>query len=348
MKERLEAVPDAFLMYFCLPMVSVIIPFFNAEQTLDSAVKSILSQTYDNFELLLVNNASTDKSGELAKRWAEKDARIKVLFEEKQGVVYAHNRGWQEAKGQYIARMDADDVALPHRLEKQVSYLEENPEVGLVSGRIKHVDGQPDGRGISHFVDWVNEVHSTNDIALKRFVETPIINPSILCRREVMEEQGSYEDGDFPEDYELWLRYLDKGVNLAKVDDYVLEWKDSDDRLTRTDDRYAVSAFYAIKTEYLAKWLRQNGHDHVWVWGAGRVSRRRSDLLLDYGISIQGYIDLTPKKEGQLDYLHFEEIPKPGKLFILSYVANRGAREEIQKFLITRGYVEGIDFMLVS
>lgn len=102
------------------PEISVILPFYNAEKTLETAVESILNQSFSNFELLLIDNCSTDKSFSIAQKLAKKDPRIWLLTEENPGVAHAMNCGLKNAHGKFIARMDADDISLPARLEKQV------------------------------------------------------------------------------------------------------------------------------------------------------------------------------------------------------------------------------------
>ena len=151
--------------------VSVVIPFKNAEYTLSEAILSIQKQTLRECEILLIDNASTDRSLEIALRHQANDPRIKVISEPKQGVVAANNLGVQEAQGKYIARMDADDVAFPERLEKQVTFLEQNPSIGVVSGLVEHWSQVEDSRGIAHFVGWVNSLTTIKDIYLNRFIE---------------------------------------------------------------------------------------------------------------------------------------------------------------------------------
>ena len=155
-----------------------------------------------------------------------------------------------------------------------------------------------------------------------------------------------YEEGDFPEDYEFFLRLQQHNVMMQKVHATVLRWVDSSNRLTRVDPRYSTDAFFRIKAKYLANWLAVNNpHDpYILVWGAGRVSRKRSAYLKAYGVKIQGYIDVVKKK----GIIHFEDIPSKEMCFIVSYVSNRGARDEIRSFLVTRGYEEGVHFIMAS
>ncbi len=191
------------------PEISVILPFFNAETTLKAAAESMLNQSFEDFELLLVDNNSTDKSAEIAEKLALFDSRIHILNELKQGVANAMNCGLKNAKGKFLARMDADDIAHQNRLEKQVHFLRENTEIGFVGSEVKYVPHNKNTAGFQRFVDWANSFHSPEEIELNRFVEIPVVNPTILFRREIFEKHGACLDGDFPEDYEMQLRYLD-------------------------------------------------------------------------------------------------------------------------------------------
>lgn len=328
------------------PAISVVLPFFNAEQTLSPAIESVLGQTLSDFELILVDNNSKDRSPEIAQKFSS-DRRVSLTRETKQGVAWASNFGYHLAKAPLIARMDADDVMVPNRLEKQLAFMQAYPKIGLVGGRVKYL-GDEANQGFVHYVNWSNKLVSPKEIELNRFVELPVVNPTFMFRKSLLLRHGGYKDGDFPEDYEMLLRWMDKGVQVGKLTDVILEWSDLKGRLTRTDPRYSEEAFFRIKAQYLAKWLEQNvpGRE-IWIWGAGKLSRRRSDFLHRYGISINGYIDVR-NRALSLPCIHFEDIPKPGHIFILSYVSNRGKREEVRQFLIDQGYQEGKDFLLAA
>lgn len=333
-----------------MPEVSVILPYFNAENTLADAVESILNQAFYSFELLLVNNNSTDKSLSVAQSLAEKDSRIRLLSETKQGVDYAMNCGLENSRGRFIARMDADDISYPERLEKQVRFLEENPETGLVGSFVKYVSHSQRTDGFQRFVQWANSFFSSEEIELYRFMEIPVVNPTIMFRRELFEKLGGCRQGDFPEDYEMQLRFLDAGVKMAKIPEPLLEWQDYSTRLTRTDERYTTEAFFRIKARYFKKWSEQNNpfHPEIWVWGAGRKTRQRARLLENEGLKIQGFIDIVIGKTTQKTTLHFSEIPPPGEMFIVPMVMKYGAQELIRKNLLDRNYSEGKDFIFLA
>lgn len=330
--------------------ISVLLPFYNAEKTIDRAIRSIADQERDDFECILVDNNSSDGSRLIAEQWVARDKRFRLLSESRQGVMYASNRGAEEALGTYLARMDADDVALPERLRLQSEFLDLNSEYGAVAGRVLHVGDPNSTGGFRRFVEWSNSLCSYEEIYLRRFIEAPIVNPTAMWRRSVMEQHGMYRAGPFPEDYEMWLRWLDQGVKIAKLEEVILEWHDSEQRLTRTDPIYSDRSFYEIKSRYLALWLTENNsfHPEVAVWGASRISRRRARMVEEHGISINTYIDTKKGRQIERGIIYYEDLPPAGQMFILTYIRQMDNRERIQTFLEDRGYVEGRDYLLVS
>ena len=333
-----------------IPIVSVILPFYNAELSLNRAIESIAFQSLKQFECILINNNSTDTSLKIAEYWTQKDARFKLISEQKQGVVFASNAGSNVARGKYVARMDADDFACHNRLELQVKFLESELDYDAVAGLVNYISHSENTEGFSRYVKWVNSVQSYQDILNKQFIESIIVNPSAMWRKSFSDKYGMYKDGDFPEDYEMWLRWLSKGLKIKKLSETVLDWYDSDTRLTRTHKNYSDKAFYKIKTKYLANWLVDNNplYPQIAVWGASRISRRRASLLKQYGIKIECYIDISRKRKLDLEVIYYADIPKASDLFILCYIKQSNARVEIQKFLHSRGYQEGLNYLMIS
>ncbi len=309
-----------------------------------------MGQSFNNFELLLINNNSTDNSLLIARQLAMKDPRIRLMEERKPGVANAMNCGLLNAQGKYLARMDADDISLPCRLEKQRQFLNKNPEIGLVGTQVNYIPHNSNTAGFKRFVDWSNSFCSPEEIERNRFVEIPVVNPTIFFRREIFEKFGGNLNGSFPEDYEMQLRFLEAGVKMAKLNEQLLEWHDYSTRLTRTDERYSADAFLRIKAKYFKIWSGKNNrfHPEIWVWGAGRKTRQRTKLLEKEGIKIKGFIDIVKDKTTRAETVFFEEIPKPGKIFIVSMVTKHDAHKQIKKFLLKTGYVEGVDFIMMG
>ncbi len=331
---------------FALPEVSIILPYFNAERTIGNAIQSVLNQTFINFELLCVNNNSTDKSSEIVRKFAKKDKRIKQLSEYKQGVAYASEAALQVAKAPFVARMDADDICKPARIEKQLNFLKQHSDIDVVGSMVEYA-GSADNKGIQLYIDKTNKRITHKEISLFQFSELQVINPTLFFRKKIAIEYGFYRHGNFPEDYEMFLRWLHNGVKFYKLPEKLLIWHDSENRLTRTDLRYSTQAFYETKSPYIAEYSKQHNpyHPEVVVWGGGRKSMQRAKILMKYGLKIKFYIDI---KKNKPNTKHFETIQKPDNFFILSYVANRGADQIIENYLEQRGFKNGKDFLIVA
>ena len=337
------------------PEVSVLLPAAGPAPWLNQSIESMLGQTEPGFELLLIDDGLIPPihARDIVGR---DDPRVRWLATEAphRGLVAALSLGLAAARGRFIARMDADDVSHPERLAHQAHRLRECPELGLVSCRVRYDCAGGEGLGYARHVDWCNRLLTREQIDLYRFVDSPCPHPTVMFRAELPGSLGGYRAGPFPEDYELWLRWLDAGVAMEKMDEELLVWRDSPGRLSRTDPRYATDAFYEIKAQYLARWsqARNPFHPHVTVWGAGRITRRRMRPLEAHGLRIDAFVDIDPNKVGRLvegrPVIAPDELPEPGRCFVLSYVGARGAGARIEAYLNGRGYQVGRDYLLAA
>jgi glycosyltransferase involved in cell wall biosynthesis len=336
------------------PPISVVLPAFNAATTVARAVDSIRRQTWTDWELIVVDDGSKDGTGPIVRALASREPRVRVVTTAHRGIATALNTGVDEARGQFIARMDADDEAHAERLGQQLSLFEHHGELGLVGSLVEFGGDRANAAGYALHVDWMNGLVTPQEIALNRFVESPFAHPSVMFRRELVDRYGGYRQGDFPEDYELWLRWLDAGVVMAKAPHVLLTWHDAASRLSRTDARYEMEAFYRCKAGFLARWLGRQGalSRRILVWGAGRPTRRRAEHLAAHGVVIGGYIDIDPRKKGRRfagrTVIGPEDLPPPPEVFVLSYVGKRGARELVRAALRSRAFIEGRDFIMAA
>ncbi len=342
------------------PRVSVCLPCRNAARTLPAALDSLLAQTCTDFEIIAVDDGSDDATWAVLCGYARRDPRLRPVRQPHLGVALAANAAVEAARAPLIARMDADDISLPRRLDVQAALLDAEPSLSVVSGRVRFGGDRRSRQGYAVYVDWLNTLTTPEAISVNRFVESPLSNPSVMFRREVYDRLGGARENTgaspFPEDYEMWLRWLERGARAGKVDEDVLIWNDPPTRLSRTHAAYSLDAFARIKAQYLWRWLARTNpqHPRVWVWGAGRVSRQRLAHLCDMGLVIEAFVDIDARKIGQsiqaVPVLPREAVPPygPDAPFILTNVGSRGAREEIAAWLMARGYVAGVGFVAVG
>ncbi|MDP8098748.1 glycosyltransferase family 2 protein [Pasteurella atlantica] len=196
-----------------MKLVSVIIPCYNCELYVEEAVRSIINQTYQNLEILVINDGSSDKTESILLKLSEEDSRVKYIKnKENIRLIATLNKGLSLANGEYIARMDADDISLPSRIEKQVAFLEENSDVAICGTNSLHID--ENNMIIGH------SLMPQDDKAVKIFAKyaSPFIHPSVMLRAEQI--KGFSYDANYihAEDFKLWLDILAeyKGYNLKE------------------------------------------------------------------------------------------------------------------------------------
>lgn len=333
-----------------MSVVSILLPFRNASATLDAAIASMVAQTFTDWELLLVNNASTDESPAIAQRWAQRDPRIRILHEPLVGIAHALNTGLAQAKGAYIARMDADDVSLPERLARQLAYLDAHPELGVLGTRTRFESSVERNIGMRAYVYWQNAIITAEQHYLKRFVDAPLAHPTVVFRRDLVERFGGYNSGPLPEDHELWLRWMHGGVRFAKLPEELLVWNDGAERLSRTHANYSVDAFFATKTKWVAKWLSRKfpeGRPLI-VAGTSKLCRERAAQLEAQGLAVHAFTDVKGSGVPGRMFIPHEQLPPAGEAFIVSFISQRGTGDRIAAFLASRGLVEGVDFVLTA
>ena len=329
------------------PLVSVILPVRNGGEYLDQAVSSILAQTAENLELVLIDDHSTDDA---ITNLDLSDPRIKIYASKGQGVVNASNTGFGHSQGKFIARMDADDISLPDRLACQLGYLQQHPEVHIAGTCVEIFSETGIMGGLERYQYWLNSVREPAQVRNQIFIESPLPNPSLMFRRAALHQLGGYRDNGWPEDYDLLLRADAAGMQMGKPDPVLLRWREHESRLTHTDSLYKRERFMRAKTHFLVH-HRLKGR-RVVIWGAGPTGRQIHDLLISEGGTVAGFIDVHPRRiGGQKRGLPVWSIDKTKILeaeMLLIAVGAAGARKEITGHLDLHAKKEGRDYLFVA
>ncbi|HZE95491.1 MAG TPA: glycosyltransferase [Planctomycetota bacterium] len=333
-----------------MPLVSILMPVFNAAATLPAALRSISSQTLREWELIAVNDGSGDASLEILDRAAQKDRRIRVLSGAHVGHIESLRSATALASAPLLARMDADDVMHPRRLLVQVTRLDSPPHVDVLATRVRSIG--PTGEGMRRYIDWQNGLLSHQDLVTNFFVESPIAHPTVLMRRDIFERAGGYHDPGWAEDFDLWHRMRERGARFEKLPRALLSWRDSDRRLTRTHAMYSEKRFYEAKLYFFKR--HPLCKSPVAVWGAGPTGRDWVRDLLRAGIDVPHVIDIDPKKIGRTIANGRVKVVSPDDALstrpglILGAVGSRGARDLIRARLLDQQLAEGRDFLFVA
>jgi glycosyltransferase involved in cell wall biosynthesis len=232
------------------PKVSVVMPVYNGELYIREAIDSILNQTFSDFELIAIDDCSTDSSVKLVESYT--DPRIRLITNSaNRGVRFVANQGYELARAEYIARMDCDDISLPQRLEKEVQYLDRHPEIAVVGAQSIFIDTADK---LHHSQNMLHCAAEPSSIRWTASYECPFVNPSVMFRKQIVwGELGGYdENATFAEDYEMWLRLLRHNYQGANLPEVLVKYRINPQSLTHsTSASIKYQAISPMRKNYL-------------------------------------------------------------------------------------------------
>ncbi len=333
-----------------LPTISILLPVRDAAATIESCLRSIQRQVRTRWECVVADDGSEDGSAELAETLRRDDRRFRVLRLARRGLVPTLDEGLLECHGEYVARMDADDIMHSHRLLVQVTALEESSQLAAVGCRVRLFPTGNVGEGMGRYASWLNSISSPADVGRNAFIECPIAHPSLLIRRAVLADLG-YRDMGWPEDYDLVLRLLSGGHTLGVVPRRLLAWRHLPHRLSRTDPRYHQRAFTACKAAFLSAGFLADT-DTYGLWGYGNTGRELCRALAAHGKRPAYIVELHPGRLG--NRIQGAPVIPPGALTrmfqrpLLVSVAGVEARALIRRDLQQLEWIEGRDYVCAA
>lgn len=256
------------------PAISVILPVYNGEKFLHRAIQSILHQSFPDFELIIINDGSTDRTGEIIE--SETDLRIVYIKNEvNRGLIYSLNKGIDLAKGKYIARMDADDICLPERFYRQTSFLENHDDIAVVASTVILINEKDQETGV-----WELDRKTITLADIKKTMpfKNCIAHPTVMMRSGYAKALGYRRRQKNIEDYDLWLRLLNRGYSIAKIEEPLLLYRIHDDSVTENKimRKNVFFKHLAMKRKFLA-------HEILRGKISGFTFRVISATMMDFG-----------------------------------------------------------------
>lgn len=331
--------------------VSVLLPVRDAREHLPACIASLEGQTWTDFEVVAVDDASCDGSRALLDAWARRDPRVRVLEGPGRGLVAALEAGRVACRGRWLARMDADDIAAPERLRRQLALVERKPELTGCGSLVEYFPPGNVQGGARRYQRWLNGLVEPGAIERDMFVECPLAHPTFFLRADRVEAVGGYRDRGWPEDYDLILRLWAAGARFAKVPEVLLRWREGPGRLSRLAEAYSEDAFRRCKAHFLARTLLRE-RDGAVVWGSGPVGKAFALALKREGVTLRAFVDLSPRKIGQeihgAPVVAPEDVDRFRGAFCVAAVGQPGARAEIRSALAAAGWRETKDFCAVA
>ena len=270
------------------PPITVLLAVYNGQKYLRSAIESVLTQTFNHFEFLIIDDGSTDKTLDILREYARVDGRIRLITRPNKGLTITLNEGLSLATGEYLARMDADDICMPRRFERQFSYLNGHRECVLVGSRVELID--PEGLPIREMC--LEQDHDSIDNAnLNR--GWPVVHPATMMRLAAIKQVGGYRDEfNTLEDLDLFLRLAEVG-KLANLPDILLHYRQHFASVTHSKEKQQNQIRQAIYDQTrarrglppdspppLVRTTPRHAHEqhHFWAWSALKAGNTRTAL----------------------------------------------------------------------
>jgi len=314
---------------------------------LHDCIDSIISQTYQNWELLAVNDHSSDETPQILEEYANKDPRIKFLNSDKPRLIPTLQVGYAQAKGELINRMDSDDKMPDYKIQVLVDEWQKHGTGTVIAGGTKHfVDEGVVGGGFIKYENWLNEVARTSSHYQQIYTECVIPSHCWILHKDDFDAVGAFDPIIYPEDYDLCFRFYKKGFKVVGLDKILHHWRDRENRISRTWEEYKDNRYFAMKMRFFYEIDRDYTRPLV-LWGAGRNGKDMAKILQTYNDTFHWVCD-NEKKIGKDIYdvrlQHFNDVKDLENPQIIVVVSSPDGKKEIQEVFDQWGKKPVIDY----
>ncbi len=327
-------------------LVSILVPFKNTAEFLTECLDSILAQSFTKWELLIVDDHSTDNSYDVVLAFAERESRIKLFKNDGFGIILALRKAFEQSTGEFITRMDSDDRMPPNKLELMLKDLQKYGKRHVALGLVTYFSKDGIGDGYKSYEEWLNRLTKSGNNYSEIYKECVIPSPCWMLHRTDLERCDAFNPEIYPEDYDLAFRFYKHNIKCIPTQNILHYWRDHKNRASRTDDHYAENNFLELKTDYFIE-LDYNPNRPLAIWGAGQKGKKIAKLLRSKNINFQWFCD-NPKKIGKNIYdvllENYHVLSKVNNPQIIIAVANTEEQETIVEYLNGLGLVAGEDY----
>lgn len=310
-------------------------------------LESILQQTYTSWELIAIDDYSTDQSWEILQKYASKHSNIKVFQNNEKGIISALRLAYQNSNGTLITRMDADDKMSSDKIEVLKNNLLKHGEGYLAVGKVAYFSEGDLGNGYQRYAQWLNQLIETGNCFEDIYKECVIPSPAWMISRQDLDSCQAFYPSVYPEDYDLCFRFYEQGIQPIPCDKVVHLWRDHPHRTSRTDSNYADNRFLELKLHYFLQLDYQSDRELI-VWGAGKKGKKTAQYLIEQDIPFT-WICNNQQKIGKNIYgkqlyatNYLSETPSLPQVLLL--VAQPAAQQQIKQQLDAQKLQKQIDY----
>jgi glycosyltransferase involved in cell wall biosynthesis len=278
-------------------LISIIMPVRDAQRYLAECIDSIIGQSESNWELIAVNDHSIDNSPTILREYSKKDYRIIIADSDGKGIIPALRKGYSLSSGQFITRMDGDDLMKPHKLETLRKDLKNHGPGNLAIGLVEYFSEHELRGGYKKYEQWLNNLSRSGNNFEEVYKECVIPSPCWMAYRVDFESIGAFNANRYPEDYDLCFRFYGQKIKVIPSSEVLHAWRDYPERTSRNDPNYADNRFIPLKLEYFLELDRNRSHPLI-IWGAGRKGKDIVSFLQNSEESFH-WICNNPEKIGK-------------------------------------------------
>lgn len=281
-------------------MISIVLPVKNAGLYLEECLDSIISQTYSDWQLIAVNDHSSDDSSSILNSYAGKDTRISVIENKGKGIIPALQTAYEKAQGIYITRIDADDKMSETKLEVFSKALAERQKGTVAVGLVEYFAEKGISDGYRRYADWLNQLTLEKRNFQDIYKECSIPSPNWMMHRKDFEECGAFNSEIYPEDYDLAFRMRAADLDILPIPHVTHYWRDHTERSSRNDPNYQDNRFTQLKVRYFKQYDYDSSVE-LFLWGAGKKGKNLAQELQKNAIPFR-WICNNEKKIGHEIY----------------------------------------------
>jgi glycosyltransferase involved in cell wall biosynthesis len=333
-------------------MISILLPFYNAEPWIEETIRSIQAQDFEDWELIAINDFSTDKSLSILEELAKNDSRIRIFQNTKKGIIPALQLGLSHARGEFLIRMDADDLMPEGRLQSMVDRLKALPEKSVVTGKVKYftqtrgvrrslsgveVPNPEVSKGYLAYEAWLNKRIELQDHYDHIYRECVVASPNWMTRTNEIKESEIFSKLNYPEDYDMTFHWIENGFAIHTINETTLLWREHPARTSRNSDVYDQASFFDLK---LSWFLKLHDTTSVAMLGAGVKGKITAKFFHDRGIDFNWY-DLEWQKYNSPIFgtnIQNYELLQAEKLLIAVFPENK---KPLLDFITEKGFQIG-------
>lgn len=329
------------------PLISVLLPVYNAAPFLSDCVESIIQQSEKRWELLAVDDFSTDQSADILRHFEKRDGRIRLFHSNSKGIIPALRLALQKSKGSFVTRMDADDIMDHQKLAALLAPLQQQGRGYLSTGLVRYFAEGQLGQGYSQYENWLNQLCRNRNHYQDIYRECVIPSPCWMTHREDLNACRAFWSDTYPEDYDLCFRFYKYGLRILTVERVLHYWRDHAQRTSRTNPLYSDQHYFDLKMNYYLD-LEYEKNRPLVLWGAGKKGKTLARKLVDAEVSFY-WVSNNARKNGKVIFgktlstfqsiLTFEGSPK-----LIIAVASPADQHNIKAFLKRNNFKPKEDF----